>query len=121
MKSILIIEDEVDLSETYEEELRAAGYDTKTTTTIEEIESLSTSFQPALLLVDHGLSGGVKNGIEAIAMLKQKFPNAAVVIFSNYNESNLIEEALQAGADEYWVKISLTLKQLLEKVDAILK
>lgn len=120
MQSILIIEDEVDLGETYEEKLNSANYNAKLVATIEEAEDLA-DFHPALLLVDHGLSGSNKNGVEAITTLKKKFPEAALVIFSNYNENSLERKAFELGADEYWVKINFTLKQLIEKIQEILK
>ena len=57
---------------------------------------------PDIVLTDIGLPG--KSGIEAIPLIKKKFPDVSMVIFSVYADSDRIFKALCAGAVGYLQK-----------------
>jgi DNA-binding NarL/FixJ family response regulator len=57
---------------------------------------------PDIVLTDIGLPG--MNGIEAIPLIKKKFPETSIVMFSVYTDSDRIFKALCAGAVGYLQK-----------------
>ena len=84
-EKILIIEDEDVLGKAYQMILEDF-YDVKWVMTAEKGEELVNFFQPDLILLDHGLPAPGKNGITAIPHLKKCFPDAKIIIFSNYDK-----------------------------------
>jgi len=57
---------------------------------------------PELLVVDLRLPG--MGGVELILLLKQRFPKLHMLVLTMYEESDLIFEALRAGASGYLLK-----------------
>jgi DNA-binding NarL/FixJ family response regulator len=57
---------------------------------------------PQIILVDIGLPG--MSGIEGIPLLRQRFPTAAVLVLSVYDDDERIFAALCAGASGYLLK-----------------
>jgi len=65
------------------------------------LPSLATA-QPQAILVDIGLPG--MSGIDGIRLLKQRCPNAALLILTIYDDDRRIFDALCAGACGYLLK-----------------
>ena len=66
-------------------------------------EALAASWAPPdVILVDIGLPG--MSGIEGLGLLRQKFPTAALLILSVYEDDDRIFNALCAGASGYLLK-----------------
>src|SRR5687767_280987 len=59
--------------------------------------------KPDVVLVDIHLAGG-RTGIECVALLKTRAPETQSLILTSYEDSNLIFEALRAGAKGYLLK-----------------
>ncbi|MEK7951091.1 response regulator transcription factor [Luteolibacter soli] len=57
---------------------------------------------PEMLVVDIRLPG--MNGVELIAALKPAFPDLPILVLTMYDESDLIFDALKAGASGYLLK-----------------
>ena len=57
---------------------------------------------PDVMLMDIRLPG--MSGIECVAKLKEKLPGLAVLMFTTYEESDLIFDSLRAGAAGYLLK-----------------
>jgi two-component system, response regulator, stage 0 sporulation protein F len=117
-KKILYIEDEEELGTAYKDCLNQAGFKTKWVLSVPSAEELAKTFQPDLLLVDNGLKEG-KNGIEAIPDLKKVFPEAKIVILSNYKELEKMQQAKELGANEYWTKIDCNPLIIAQKVSEL--
>lgn len=60
---------------------------------------LDSSFLPTIILLDIGLPG--ISGIEGLPKIKEKCPNANVIILTTYEEDDVIFNALCAGACSY--------------------
>lgn len=118
-KKILYIEDEEALGKTYQDFLNNAGFTTEWVTSVPAAEELAVTFQPDLLLIDNGLKEG-KDGIEAIPDLKKFFPQAKIIIVSNYPEQAKKDQAKKLGADDYWYKLDISLKDLKTKVSNVI-
>jgi len=67
----------------------------------EGLQNLS-SHVPKLVLLDVGLPG--MSGTAGIPLLREKYPDATILILSVYNDDNRIFEALCAGASGYLLK-----------------
>lgn len=72
--------------------------------------------QPDIVLMDIELPG--INGIQATKVIKDKYPHAEVVMVSVYEDSDLVFEALKAGASGYITK-SANYMELLSALDEI--
>ena len=114
-KKILYIEDEEAIGGVYKNLLNNAGFQTEWVLSVPAAEKLAETFQPDLLLVDNGLKEG-KQGIESIPNLKKHFPEAKVIIVSNYPKEEKGELASKKGADDYWYKLDIELNDLAKKV-----
>lgn len=70
--------------------------------------------QPDVVLMDMQMPK--MNGITATRNLKKKFPNANVIIVSNFNDQEFRDEAKEAGASSYFTKDNLIqLKQFIHQ------
>jgi len=61
--------------------------------------------QPDVVLMD--LQMPKVSGIQATQNLKKKFPNANIIIVSNFNDQEFRDEAKEAGASSYFTKDNL--------------
>lgn len=73
---------------------------------------------PDIILMDIGLPG--KNGIEGTKIIKQLFPKIELIIVTVFEDSNMVFEALKAGACGYLTK-SLGLPELKKALDDLEK
>lgn len=103
--NIAIIEDSFDIRENLYEYFHASP-ELNCVICSDSVESFlaynSYSNAPDVILSDIGLPG--KNGIEGIAMIKEKFPQADVVMFTVFNDRDQVFGSLCAGAVGYIVK-----------------
>ncbi len=73
---------------------------------------------PDIVLMDIGLPG--KNGIDGTKIIKQLFPKTELIIVTVFEDSNMVFEALKAGACGYLTK-SLGLPELKKALDDLEK
>lgn len=59
------------------------------------------SLRPDVLLTDLNMPGG---GLEAIAVIREKWPSAKIVILTTYEGDENVHRAMQAGAAAYLLK-----------------
>jgi DNA-binding NarL/FixJ family response regulator len=85
---------------------------------MEEALASSLPLPPDVILLDIGLPG--MSGIEGIGLLRQKFPQAALLILSVYEDDERIFNALCAGASGYLLKNTPPAK-LLESLKEVLE
>jgi DNA-binding NarL/FixJ family response regulator len=111
---IIIIEDQDEIRKGYEilinqsEEFECTGYETAEAA-IKEIRKIN----PDIILMDVNLPG--MNGIEATRLLKEKYPQLLILMFTVYENNTNVFDALEAGASGYILKQS-TPAQLLEAI-----
>ena len=80
---------------------------------IEAVERFRT-LQPDVTLMD--LRMPQLNGVEAITMIRQEFPNAKIIILTAYDAHEDIYRGLQAGAKGYLLKKDTSCNELLEAI-----
>lgn len=115
-KSILIVEDEPELAEIYQALLSEAKYDVRLAHNGKEALEMAEEHKPDLILLD--LRMPVMNGVEFLEAydLKAKHPDVKVVVFSNYDMQDEIDDAYRLGADRYVLKAWASPRELLQIV-----
>ncbi len=114
-KSIILIEDDLDLQRIYSIKIESAGF--KVLLAIDALQGLNLikNENPRLILLDIMLPGKM-NGFELLKRLKEdnKLKNIPVVILTNLDTEK--EEALKMGANDYIIKANTNLNEIVEKV-----
>ena len=76
---------------------------------------MARDLKPDIVLMDVTMPGG--DGIEAARALKQELPDMRVIMLTVREESNLLFEAIKAGADGYLLK-TIRAQQLVDMLRA---
>ena len=103
-KSILVVEDDTALSEAYRLVLEHAGYPTRTAMSgVEALKAIEED-EPDIILLDIRMPV-----MDGIAFLKEYQPTsrpnpASVIVFSNYDMQQEVDEVYQLGAERYVLK-----------------
>jgi len=82
----------------------------------ELLKSLNYSNSPNVIIMDLGLPG--MSGIDGIKIVKEKFPEIDIIVFSIYNDSEKIFESLCAGATGYLLK-NTPLQEIKEGIESL--
>lgn len=109
MALVLIVEDNADLREMYEEILAMSGHSVRLAETAGEALAVFAIERPSVVLLDLGVEGGVD---EVIAEAR-RLPGVAVILASGARDLERWTTAL--GADSYLQK-PFTHEQLIEAV-----
>ena len=72
---------------------------------------------PDVILMDIELPG--KNGVEATALIKEKFSQVEIIVISVHDDNNLVLEAFKAGASGYLIK-DFNYAELIQAIDDVL-
>jgi CheY-like chemotaxis protein len=120
-KKILMVEDDDAQSLMYQIEFKNFGLDLIVVSDGEQAHAEIVKQQPDLVLLDM-LIGRV-SGLDVLNKLRAdpQTKNIKVVVISNYNKKEVNVECKKAGALDYWVKSDYVPRQIVEKVQAILK
>jgi len=119
-KTVLLIEDDHDISLLYSEVLRDAGYK------VLEAGDGNFGLKRALeddwdiLLLDIMLPG--KDGVQILKELKgvEKIKNKPVILLTNLGSGNIITECFKLGASGYLIKSEITPDKIVAEVTAFL-
>lgn len=118
---ILVVEDEESLSSTLRDELEAGGFDVEPALSGEEAMRKVADNPPDLILLDILLPG--IGGLGVLSMLKgeERTRGIPVIVLSNIGDEAKVQEALELGAVEYFVKTQYDLRDILERLNVLLK
>jgi len=121
MKKILLVEDDVFMLELLSEKLRKSGFDVSVATNGEECLKILESLKPDLVLLDVVMPK--LDGFDVLRRIKssQDSSSVPVVILSNLGQKEEIERAMSLGAKDYIIKANFTTKEIVEKLNSILK
>ena len=118
--NILIVDDQILFAESLKTvlELRSDGFqiidiaaDGKEAVRMAEIH------KPALILMDIRMPG--MNGVEAVGVIKERFPEIKVIMLTTFDDDEYIYNALNNGADGYLLK-STSPDKLIASIEAVL-
>ena len=115
---ILVVEDEVTLNKTIAEGLQEFGYQTDSSENYKDAEYYIGIRNYDLILTNLTLPDG--DGVDLIALVKQRAPRAACVVISTKDDKESEIRALKAGADDY-IKKPLDLDILIARIEARLR
>ena len=118
--SILLIEDDVFMSDLLTQALHRAAFDVNAAKTgAEGLEKFQES-RPSLILLDLLLPD--ENGFDTLRKIRRcdGGPDVKVIILSNLSRESNIEEARRLGAAEYMVKVNFSLDEIVAKVRSVL-
>jgi DNA-binding response OmpR family regulator len=118
---ILLAEDDRLLSKAASAALRRRGFEVLQAADGEETLDQARRERPDLILLDVIMPK--LQGFEVLTQLKADPQVAAipVVMLSNLGQQSDVDEALRAGAADYWIKADLRGDQLAAKVAALLE
>src|SRR3989344_1706041 len=121
-KTVLVIEDEVFLSQLLTNRLKDLGVNVVGPASYEEGLSALKTHQPSLVLLDIILPGK-QTGFELLAQARQDpmLKDTPFIIISNLGQESDISRGKELGAIEYFIKAKTSLDGLMEKVRSILE
>ncbi len=116
MPTLLIIEDEVHLAGNIAEYMRRRGWDAEIALTAEDGISRVSSIAPDVILLDFNLPR--MDGLATIDILRERDPQARVIMMTGRSSVQLAVDAMKAGAVDFLVKpLSLgAVNELLQRV-----
>ncbi len=117
--TVLVVEDDSALNDAYTTILESADYDVKHAENGKiALEMLDDGLSPDVILLDMRMPV-----LDGIGFLKQydasKHPQTKIVVFSNYDTHDDIEEAYELGVHRYVLKARLAPKELLRLVEGV--
>jgi len=121
MKKILFIEDEASLQKTLGDLLRENHYQVISALDGEIGLRLAKSEKPDLILLDIILPK--INGMEVLKILKKtpETKDIPVIILTNVEGMENIDEAIESGVAAYLVKAHYTINEVIEKIEKALQ
>jgi len=117
---VLIVEDDEAMRQMYALGLGAQGFAVEMAATAEQAASMARELLPAVTLLDVGLPDG--SGLDVLERLREDPLTASlrVVIFTNYNEPDMVDRSVKAGATHFLVKVETTPARVAEVVSDLL-
>lgn len=115
---ILIVEDNLDLSETIAHYLRQEGYICETARDYKTADEKTSIYQYDVIVLDITLPDG--NGLNLLKKLKQNRSNEGILIVSAKNALDDKLEGLNLGADDYLTK-PFHLAELNARIQSLLR
>lgn len=118
--SVLIVDDNADISRLVQTSLCDAGYEALRVKSADEAVAFLKRRTPSLLLLDIEMPG--VSGLKLLEMLRQQPETAGipVIMLTVLGDESQRIRGLKAGADDYLVK-PFSVKELLARVEALLR
>lgn len=116
-KKILIIDDDVFLSDIYSLKLQQAGFNVTTAGSGDLGLSEMQKEKPDLILLDIVMPG--KSGIETLKKIREtgEYKDLKILLLTNMRDEETIKTGLSLGANGYLIKTSLTPNQVVNEVE----
>ena len=120
VKKILIADDEPDILEIIQYNLKTEGYEVATAKNGNDALDLAKRFNPDLIILDIMMPG--KTGIEVCNLLRMQptFNDTLIIFLTALSDEGTEIKGLQTGADDYLTK-PISPKVLVSKVNALFR
>ena len=118
-RRILLIEDDVFVSDIYSRELKKGGYDVANATNGLEGVEMAKADRYDLILLD--IMMPKKTGIDVLKEIRvPSFPNkeTPVYLLTNLGQGSIIKQAIEIGAQGYLLKARVLPSQVLQAVNS---
>ncbi|MBI5912832.1 response regulator [Candidatus Azambacteria bacterium] len=119
-KTILIVEDDVFLSDMYQTKFIESGYEVKVAQDGQQgLSMLQDGLRPDMVLLDIVMPK--MDGIEMLTEVKkeEKLKNIQVILLTNLGQESDITRGMELGALDYFVKAHFTPSEVVKKVEAL--
>lgn len=115
MKRVLIIEDDIDVQKIYSQKLENSGYKVVLASDAIKAHQLIKDFKPHIIILDIMLPGKM-NGFEFLESIKgdKAYKKIPVIVLTNLDTEKA--NALKVGANDYLIKASTDLNEIVAKV-----
>ena len=117
-KHILIVEDEVPMSDALAKKLGNKGITTDQAETGNSAISMIDANTYDMVLLDLVLPDG--DGFDVLRHMQGRGVKTPVIVLSNLSHNHDIAETKKLGAVAYFVKSNIKMKEVLEEIDKIL-
>ncbi|MGH7203291.1 MAG: response regulator [Candidatus Levyibacteriota bacterium] len=117
---ILIIDDDQLTSTTWSMGLRSVGYEVLNATNGQDGINMVKTQKPDLVLLDQIMPDMLGNAVLGTLKGDPETSSIPVMLISNYNESQMMKDAISQGAIDYILKYQIETKDLVEKVQSLL-
>ena len=120
-KTILLVEDDVFVSDIYQTKLGQEGFEVVVAENgMEAMKKLETVV-PDLILLD--IIMPYMDGMEVLQKIKGKeeWKNIPVILLSNLSDKEKVDEGIGMGASDYLIKSHFTPSEVVAKVKSLLK
>ena len=116
MPTLFLIEDEATLAKNIGRYLERHGWDVEIAATAEEGLERIPAVSPDIIVLDFRLPG--MNGLAALVLIRQRDPQARVVMLTGQANVRLVVDAMKAGTADFIAKpvVLADLKRMLDKL-----
>jgi CheY-like chemotaxis protein len=120
MKKILLVENDAFLIGIYTNQLRKSGYSVSIALDGEVAISRIKNISPDLLILDINLPK--MDGLSVLKTLREDigFKDLKVIMLSNFNQKEKINDTLGFGVLKYFLKAENTAEEIVEEIKQIL-
>lgn len=115
---VLIVEDDDVIREIYAMKFELEGYPVAVAVNGEEALEVSGRFKPDVILLDMMMP--VMGGLDFMKRYLERYdagPQAQIIVFSNISAPLQMNEVIELGAADYWVKSDFTPEQAVSAID----
>lgn len=117
---VLIVDDDQLTAATWAMGFKSAGMDVITATNGQDGINQVKSQMPDMVLLDQIMPDMLGNAVLAQLKADPVTQNIPVMLISNYNENQMMKEAIEKGAVDYVLKYQIETKDLVDKVKTLL-
>jgi two-component system, OmpR family, response regulator VicR len=117
--SILIVEDDVFLSDLYKTKFNLEGFKVSTAFDGEKGIEMVSKVKPDVVLLDLILPK--KSGFEVLEAIKtnDKFKDLPVILLTNLSQKSDVEKGLKLGANDYLIKAHFMPGEVVDKIRSL--
>ncbi|TSC79030.1 MAG: two-component system, OmpR family, response regulator [Candidatus Peregrinibacteria bacterium Gr01-1014_25] len=116
--TILIAEDDAALRNLYMKKFGLAGFDLKTCEDGEQCLIELQSHSPDVLILDVHMPK--MDGMTVLEHLPKEKRSYPVIVLTNFDDAKVRERGRQLAVDDFFVKKDMTIRKLVEMVEAVL-
>lgn len=120
-KLILLVEDDIFVSDIYQTKLRQEGFEVEVAGNgLEAVKALEKKI-PDLMLLDIVMP--YMDGLEVLEKVRknENWKSIPTILLTNLSEKEKVEEGLRIGANDYLIKSHFTPSEVVEKIKILLK
>ena len=118
MPTLFLIEDEATLAKNIARYLERHGWDVEIATTAEDALQRVAGVGPDVIMLDFNLPG--MDGLAALAILRERDPQARIVMLTGHASVQLAVDAMKAGTSDFITK-PVVLANLVRVLDRLVK